>query len=63
MLAVDGVYPDLEGVTSGGYPLVSEFYAVYDAANDNPNIPLLIDWFLSEQGQDIIEQTGYLPLA
>ena len=55
MLAVDGVYPDLEGVTSGGYPLVSEFYAVYDAANDNPNIPLLIDWFLSEQGQDIIE--------
>ena len=63
MLAIDGVYPDKAGVSGGGYPLVSPFYAVYNAANDSPNIPILLDWFLSDTGQEIIEQTGYLPLS
>lgn len=63
MLALNGVYPDQKAVASGEYPVVSEFYAVYDKENDNPNIPKIIDWLLSEEGQRLIEQTGYCPLA
>ncbi len=63
MLALNGVYPDKESVMDGTYPVVSNFYAVYDKANTNPNIPLLIDWLLSEEGQSLIEETGYIPIS
>ena len=63
LLALDGAYPSAENIQSGSYPLVVPFYAVYRADNDNPNLPLLIDWLLSEEGQEMIAQTGYLPLG
>lgn len=60
MLALNGVSPTAENIRSGSYPLVYPFYAVYRADNDNENIPLLIDWLLSEEGQTLIEQSGYV---
>ncbi len=63
MLALNGIYPNKENVINGTYPVVSQFYAVYNKANPNANIPLLIDWLLSEEGQSIIEETGYIPIA
>lgn len=62
MLSIDGVFPDHENISNGSYPIVSNFYAVYDKNNDNPNIKPLIDWLLSEEGQLIIDETGYIPL-
>ncbi len=59
MLAVDGVYPDTEAVKNGSYPLTSDFYAVYRADDDNPNTKKVIDWLLSEEGQQLIEKSGY----
>lgn len=63
MLSLNGVYPNKENIANGSYPIVSNFYAVYDKANDNPNIPILLDWILSEEGQRIVEESGYVPLA
>lgn len=62
MLSINGVYPDVQSVSSGKYPISAEFYAVYNKDDPNPNIPILIDWFLSENGQKIIEDTGYVPI-
>lgn len=62
MLSLNGVYPDVQSVSSGEYPISAEFYAVYNKDDPNPNIPILIDWFLSENGQKIIEDTGYVPI-
>ncbi len=62
LLAVDGAYPDAEKVESGAYPLVSEFYAVTRADNTNPNVDKLIEFILSEEGQNITEQTGYFKI-
>lgn len=62
ILSLNGVYPDAESISSGEYPISVDFYAVYDKRNSNPNIPLLIEWFLSENGQKIIEETGYVPI-
>ncbi len=62
MLALNGVYPSAENIRNRSYPIVASFYAIYRADNDNPNIPRLIDWLLSEEGQTLIEQTGYVRL-
>lgn len=63
ILSLGGIYPDVQNISSGAYPITGEFYAVYSKSNDNPNIPILIDWFLSENGQKIIEETGYVPVS
>ena len=56
------LYPDAESIRNGTYPLTVNFYVVYRADNDNPNVQMLVDWLLSEEGQHMIEQTGYVGL-
>lgn len=60
MLSLNGVYPSAENIQNGSYPVVAQFYAIYRADNNNENIPVLIDWLLSEEGQTLIEQSGYV---
>ena len=60
MLSLNGVYPSAENIRNGSYPIIAEFYAIYRADNNNPNIPVLIDWLLSEEGQTLIEKSGYV---
>lgn len=60
MLSLNGVYPSTENIKNGTYPVIATFYAIYRADNTNENIPVLIDWILSEEGQKIIEETGYV---
>ena len=62
MLSVNGVYPDPAHIADGSYPVTGDVLAVYDAHNDNPNIPVLLDFMLSETGQRIIAESGYSPL-
>lgn len=62
LLEVNGVYPSRENVANGTYPISDVFYAVYRADNDNPNIPVIIDWLLSDEGQELIEANGYIAL-
>lgn len=60
MLKLNGVYPSADNIQNGTYPVIAKFYAIYRADNENENIPLLIDWLLSDEGQQIIEKTGYV---
>lgn len=62
MLSIDGVAPTVENIQSGTYPITGPLYAVTWEGNDNPNVALLLDWILSEEGQWIISETGYVPL-
>jgi len=61
LLSVNSVEPTKETVRSGEYPITNELFAV-TAGSDNPHIKEFIDWILSEQGQEIIEKTGYIPI-
>lgn len=63
MLALNGVYPSAENIKNGSYPIVTEFYAIYRVDNENENIPVLIDWILSEEGQRIVEESGYVGIG
>lgn len=62
MLSVNGVYPDKENISSGKYPITVDFYAVYRKDNTNPNVELMLDWILSDDGQEIVEKSGYIPV-
>lgn len=62
MLSVNGVYPDKENISFGQYPITVDFYAVYRKDNPNSNVKLLIDWILSDDGQEIVEKSGYIPI-
>lgn len=63
MLSVNGVYPSADNIRSGSYPIVTQFYAIYRADNQNPNVRPLIEWLLSPEGQSLIEQCGYVALG
>lgn len=63
MLSLNGVYPSSENIRNGSYPVVAEFYAIYRKDNENENIPMLIDWILSDEGQLLVEQCGYVGLS
>lgn len=63
MLSLNGVYPSADNIRSGAYPVIAEFYAIYRADNPNPNIPVLIDWLLSDEGQRLIEASGYVSVG
>ena len=59
ILSVDGVAPTVENIKNGSYPITTPLYAVTYAGNTNENVPVLLEWILSEEGQEIIERTGY----
>ena len=63
LLEVDGMAPSVENIQSGAYPLTAEFYAVYRKGEENENVQRILDFLLSEKGQQIIEQSGYVPLS
>lgn len=60
MLSLNGVEPSAENIQNGSYPVIAQFYAIYRADNKNENISVLIDWILSEEGQKLIEESGYV---
>ncbi len=59
LLKVNNIAPELETIGNGTYPLSSSFYAITLADNAKPNVAKLLEWLLSEQGQELVEKTGY----
>ena len=69
LLALDGVEPTRETIRNGTYPITETFYAVTAAPVGEPplqerdsTVAAFLDWILSDQGQQLIEQTGYVAL-
>ncbi|CAG9609412.1 PstS family phosphate ABC transporter substrate-binding protein [Pseudoneobacillus rhizosphaerae] len=60
-IAINGILPTEETIKNDTYPIVAEFYAI-TAGSENPYIEAFIKWMQSEQGQKIVERTGYVPL-
>ncbi|MBQ7245656.1 MAG: substrate-binding domain-containing protein [Firmicutes bacterium] len=62
MLSVDGVYPSVENIKTGAYPVLASLVCAGLASNDSPYVQQVLDFLLSDDGQKIIEETGYGPL-
>ncbi|MBP2023375.1 phosphate transport system substrate-binding protein [Clostridium punense] len=61
-IAIDGVLPTAETVRNKTYPFTVPVYAVTLKSNKNENVEKLIQWILSEEGQKLVEETGYVPV-
>ena len=60
MIAVNGVAPTVYNVKNTTYPIIAPVYAMTYEGNINPNVEVLINWMLSDEGQYIIEESGYV---
>ena len=70
LLALNGVEPTVDTIRDGSYPIANSFYAVTASPigqpapeETNEDLAALIDWILSEQGQWLIEETGYVGIG
>ncbi|MBR0153321.1 MAG: substrate-binding domain-containing protein, partial [Lachnospiraceae bacterium] len=63
MLSIDGVYPSLENITNGTYPLTTNVCLITRKDNPNPYVREMTEYILSGEGQQIIEETGYAGLG
>ncbi|MER1958512.1 MAG: PstS family phosphate ABC transporter substrate-binding protein [Solibacillus sp.] len=61
LLKLNGVEPTKETIRANSYPIASEFYIV-TAGEPKGNVKALIDWILSDEGQALIEEAGYVSL-
>ncbi|AGB77770.1 phosphate ABC transporter substrate-binding protein, PhoT family [Enterobacteriaceae bacterium strain FGI 57] len=60
LLAVNGIAPTKETIRSGKYPYTVNVYMV-TAGTPSRQSQKVIDWFLSEQGKQLIADVGYIP--
>ncbi|EAM8566908.1 PstS family phosphate ABC transporter substrate-binding protein [Salmonella enterica] len=60
-LAVNGIAPTVDNIRNGTYPYTVD---VYMATREHPTAETqkLVDWFLSPQGQQLVQDVGYVPL-
>lgn len=59
LLSIDGIYPSVENIENGSYPLVTGLYCVTRKDDPNPNVARVLEFLLSKDGQEIIRKTGY----
>jgi phosphate transport system substrate-binding protein len=63
MIGVNGVAPNSENIRERKYPLTTEVYvAIRDDTPEHSTARLLRDWLLTEAGQDVVEESGYVPV-
>lgn len=63
LLAVNGVSPSPQTIANRSYPLVAPVYVVtrQDVKPGDPAVRLR-DWLLSETGQKLVADSGYIPI-
>ncbi|MDP4127133.1 MAG: substrate-binding domain-containing protein [Bacillota bacterium] len=60
-LAINGIKPTPETVRNKTYPFTVPVYAVTLKSNQKENVSRFLKWVLSEEGQSLIDKTGYVP--
>lgn len=63
LLSIDGSFPEKQTIRDGSYPFTVSYYAVL--RSDEPagsNARRLLDWVLGEEGQKIVDRSGFVPV-
>jgi phosphate transport system substrate-binding protein len=60
MLAIDGVAPTAENISTGAYPLTSKYYLVVNENNVSEQTRRVIELVQSAAGKKVIEELGYV---
>lgn len=61
LLEINGIAPTVENIHNGTYPYTVDVYMV---TREHPSAETqkVMDWFLSPQGQRLVQDVGYVPL-
>ena len=62
IISVDGVQPTLENIANGSYPLTVDLCVTARQITSNPYVQEMIEFMLSEDGQELVEKSGYAGL-
>lgn len=62
VLSVDGVDPTPENIQNGTYPVCVNLVCATMKSNTKPEVQKVLDFLLSEDGQELVEKTGYARL-
>lgn len=60
LIAIDGINPNVDNIKNKTYPVIAPVYAMTYKDNPNVNVQKMIEWIKSNEGQMIIEKTGYV---
>jgi len=61
LLKVDGVYPDKTTISNGSYPIQTAYYAIFNKNEPaNSDVRKIVNWILSDDGQQLMEDSGYV---
>ncbi|NWF49315.1 MAG: PstS family phosphate ABC transporter substrate-binding protein [Ignavibacteriaceae bacterium] len=58
---VDGIAPTVQNVQAGIYPITRYLY-FFTLSNPEGKLKKFIDWVLSADGQNVISQSGFIPI-
>lgn len=61
-IGVEGVKPSPGTVRDRTYPFTVPIYAVTLQSNTDENVQKFLEWIVSEEGQTLVERTGYVSL-
>lgn len=60
LLAINGITPSPENISSEKYPFTANLYAISLKDNEKKTIQPFLEWMQGEQGQEIAEEVGYI---
>ena len=64
ILVVEGIRPTSKTIADRTYPLISEVYVVIRADEPSDSTAFLLrDWLLTNDGQSVVQQSGYVPIT
>lgn len=61
LLSLNGIAPTKANIANGTYPVVGNFYAI-TRSDASKEVKVFVDWMLSEQGQYLVDETGYVAM-
>ena len=61
LLKIDGVYPDKTTISAKTYPITTAYYAVFRKdEKTGGKVTQIVNWILSEEGQQLAQDAGYV---
>jgi phosphate transport system substrate-binding protein len=61
LLKVNNVYPDKTSIANGKYPIRTAYYAIFRKDEPaNSDVRKIVSWILSKEGQQLMEDNGYV---
>ena len=52
-----------ENIKNKAYPITDNFYAITVRGKESESVKQFIQWILSNEGQKIVEEVGYVPIG